>query len=182
MNFKPLFCCSLFPKSHVQKEARLLCGIHTASKPTILIYHWIPIISNSQCFRGICCNHGKQCLWLSRGALLVGESLPQTPFSHDKSCGCAHPSGRFSGRRNAINVLFSFPSVVPFLFLRCQVSVPHWHAPSATAAFHPAPDDMLHTPAFSSLSARHTQLESLLPSVSFVYQVPRKPPLPPDAA
>ena len=117
MNFKPLFCFSLFQKFHVQKEARLLCGIRTASKPTILIYHWIPIISNSRHFRDICCNHGKQCLWLSRGALLVGESLPQTPFSHDKSCGCAHPSGRFSGRRNTINVLFSFPSVVPFLFL-----------------------------------------------------------------
>lgn len=39
MNFKPLFCFSLFQKFHVQKEARLLCGIRTASKPTILIYH-----------------------------------------------------------------------------------------------------------------------------------------------
>ena len=41
------FCSSLSPKSHVQKEARLLCGIRTAIEPTILIYHWIPIISNS---------------------------------------------------------------------------------------------------------------------------------------
>ena len=104
---------------------------------------------------------------------LLGKAFPQAPFSHDKSCGYAHPSWRFSERKNAVNALFSFLLAAPFLSPRRQVSVPHWHVPSTAAAFHPAPDDTLHMPAFSSLSAYHTQLESLLPSVSSVYQVPK---------
>ncbi len=92
-------------------------------------------------------NHGKAMpLVIQRRFACWGKSSPN-PFSHDKSCGCAHPSGAFQDGGTP-STFFFFPSVVPFLFLRCQVSVPHWHAPSATAAFHPAPDDMLHTPAF----------------------------------
>lgn len=113
---------------------------------------------------------------------LLGKIFPKPHFRMTSHAAARTLRCAFSRRKNAINALFSSLSAVLFLFPRRQVSVPHWHAPSATAAFHPAPDDMLHTPAFSSLSARHTQLESLLPSVSFVYQVPRKPPLPPDAA
>ena len=79
-------------------------------------------------------------LGLGQTIIALGELLAQhlgTPPPSNADLSTPPPQTQKKKNKNPSPPLF-------FLLTRSY----HWHAPSATAAFHPAPDDTLHTPAF----------------------------------